>query len=96
MKFFIQKWRGQQKGGSSDNKTEKISNVAGAVDETNALPAQLEAMEISKRSHPRWYRGLTMPARRVRLYRSICDDPGAQALPGDETPGKGIICWNFG
>ena len=78
------KWLVSKKGGEAlTTKSGEISSVAGAVDETNALPAQLEAMEIIKSA-----------STLVPWFDNACDasvytvyGQGAQAIAtGDETP----------
>ncbi len=78
------KWLVSKKGGEAlTTKCGDISSVAGAVDETNALPAQLEAMEMIKSA------SVLVP-----WFDNACDasiytvyGQGAQAIAiGDETP----------
>ena len=78
------KWLVSKKGGEAlTTKAGDISSVAGAVDETNALPSQLEAMDIIKSA-----------STLVPWFDNACDPSiytvygqGAQAIAaGDETP----------
>lgn len=78
------KWLVSKKGGEAlTTKCGDISSVAGAVDETNALPAQLDAMDIIKSA------SVLVP-----WFDNACDasvytvyGQGAQAIAiGDETP----------
>lgn len=78
------KWLVSKKGGEAlTTKCGDISSVAGAVDETNALPSQLEAMDIIKSA-----------STLVPWFDNACDasvytvyGQGAQAIAtGDETP----------
>ncbi|GLC80347.1 ABC transporter substrate-binding protein [Lacrimispora brassicae] len=78
------KWLVSKKGGEAlTTKCGDISSVAGAVDETNALPVQLEAMDMIKSA-----------SALVPWFDNACDasvytvyGQGAQAIAiGDETP----------
>lgn len=77
-------WLVSKKGGEAlTTKAGDISSVAGAVDETNALPSQLEAMDMIKSA-----------SALVPWFDNACDPSvytvygqGAQAIAiGDETP----------
>lgn len=78
------KWLVSKKGGEAlTTKAGDISSVAGAVDETNALPAQLEAMDIIKSASVLvpWFDNACDPS----IYTVY--GQGAQAIAiGDETP----------
>lgn len=78
------KWLVSKQGGEAlTTQCGDISSVAGAVDETNALPAQLEAMDI-----------ISNASQLVPWFDNACDasvytvyGQGAQAIAtGDETP----------
>lgn len=78
------KWLVSKHGGAAlTTQCGDISSVAGAVDETNALPAQLEAMDI-----------ISNASQLVPWFDNACDasvytvyGQGAQAIAtGDETP----------
>lgn len=77
-------WLVSKKGGEAlTTKAGDISSVTGAVDETNALPAQIEAMDI-----------IQSATTLVPWFDNACDPSvytvygqGAQAIAiGDETP----------
>ena len=82
------KWLVSKKGGAAlTTQCGDISSVAGAVDETNALPAQLEAMDIIKNASKLtpWFDNACDPGV-YTVYQQV-----AQAIAtGDETPESGM------
>ena len=82
------KWLVSKKGGEAlTTQCGDISSVAGAVDETNALPAQLEAMDIIKNASKLtpWFDNACDPGV-YTVYQQV-----AQAIAtGDETPESGM------
>lgn len=82
------KWLVSKKGGEQlTTKCGDISSVAGAVDETNALPSQLEAMDIIKNATKLtpWFDNACDPGV-YTVYQQV-----AQAIAtGDETPESGM------
>ena len=82
------KWLVSKKGGEAlTTQCGDISSVAGAVDETNALPSQLEAMDIIKNATKLtpWFDNACDPGV-YTVYQQV-----AQAIAtGDETPESGM------
>ena len=82
------KWLVSKKGGEYlTTKCGDISSVAGAVDETNALPAQLEAMDMIQNASKLtpWFDNACDPGV-YTVYQQV-----AQSIAtGDETPESGM------
>ena len=82
------KWLVSKKGGEAlTTQCGDLSSVAGAVDETNALPSQLEAMDIIKNASKLtpWFDNACDPGV-YTVYQQV-----AQAIAtGDETPESGM------